>query len=67
MSKIRSNPDAVVLSTFERDLPDAEFYIKSKAYRGIRSLDENLTGTAGKYVPYSTTVPKVQRWDKIIS
>jgi NADH:ubiquinone oxidoreductase subunit len=23
----------------------------------------NLTGTSGKYVPYSTTVPKIQEYD----
>ena len=39
--------------------PESTLYKPSRGYQGH---PPNWTGTTGKYVPYSTTKPKIQSW-----
>ena len=61
MSQIRSNPEAIVLSKVDSA---HSIYQKSPGYQGFQT---NLTGTDGRYIPYSTTKPKIEKWDQVIS
>ena len=61
MSQIRSNPDAIVLSKVDSD---HSIYQRSRGYQGFQP---NLTGSDGRYIPYSTTKPKIEKWNQVIS
>ena len=76
MSVIRSNPNALVLSQIDgtaslqennhghEHSENTSIYQKSRGFQGFQP---NLTGSAGRYMPYSTVKPKVEKWENVVS
>lgn len=47
---------------YKTDLPPDKDPGRPPKYKWMADHTENLSGTTGQYVPYSTTVQKIQPW-----